>query len=71
MNVLSTKEAARRTGYAARTLRQMIAAGTLPAALVGGSYVVAEGDLALVPPYRPRGRPRVKKPGGNEPPGPP
>ncbi len=55
-NLLTLDEAGERVKRSPRALRALIHSGRLPAALVGKSYVVDEGDLLAL--FRPVLRPR-------------
>ena len=42
---LRAREIAERTGLSVRTIRRLIADGTLPSVRIGGARLVAEADL--------------------------
>jgi excisionase family DNA binding protein len=56
MNLLTTKEAAKRLGVTPERVCAMIIAGRLPAERFGRAYIIKEGDLKLVA-NRKAGRP--------------
>ena len=58
-DLIGTAEAGRVLGVQAQRVAQLIRAGRLPARLIGGSFVIRRGDLALVADRR-VGRPRAK-----------
>ena len=47
-DLLSAEEAAHILGVTARHVRRLVAAGTLPGAIVSGSYVIRRADLDAV-----------------------
>ena len=54
-SMLSVVDAAGAVGVSGRQIRNMIAAGRLPATKVGNSYVIQRADLDAVPRDRKRG----------------
>ena len=59
MRLINTKKASKLLGVNAQRIRQLIAAGRLPAQKVGRDWVIRERDLAKVADRKP-GRPRKK-----------
>lgn len=57
MKLINTKEASRQLGVNMQRVRQLIAAGRLPAQKVGRDWIIRERDLAKVADRRP-GRPK-------------
>jgi len=53
---ITTKDAARRLGVTAIRVRQLIAAGRLPAVKIGRDWLIKAADLRRVA-HRPPGRP--------------
>ena len=58
-DIVSVEEAAETLDLSGRQVRRLIAAGVLPAQLVGGSYIIRRADLAKVPKDRKPG-PKAK-----------
>jgi excisionase family DNA binding protein len=52
---LSVNDAGKVLGLGPRQIRKYIAAGVLPATMIGGTYVIRRTDLANVPTDRKRG----------------
>ncbi len=59
-DLLDTPAAAAELGVSLRRVQQLITAGRLPAARLGGNYVIQRKDLAKVRDRKP-GRPRPSK----------
>jgi excisionase family DNA binding protein len=57
MKLISTADAAARLGIHITRVQVLIREGRLPAQMIGGSYVINEGDLKLVAVRKP-GRPQ-------------
>ncbi len=56
MDLLTTKETAKKLGVSVRRVQAMITDGVLPAQKIGRDYVIKESDLKLVEDRKP-GRP--------------
>ena len=59
MKLINTKKASEKLGVNAQRVRQLIAAGRLPAQKVGRDWIIRERDLVKVADRKP-GRPRKK-----------
>ena len=57
MKIINTKQAGKKLGVNAQRVRQLIAAGRLPAQKVGRDWLIKERDLVEVADRKP-GRPR-------------